>query len=254
MDLNYKAFGQGEPIIILHGLFGTLDNWQTVGKQLAEHYSVFLIDQRNHGRSPHTDKIDYPSMAQDLYQFMETQWVYKAYIMGHSMGGKTAMQFALNHPDMVEKLIVVDIAPKAYKGGHQDIFDALTSLDLEKIESRSEADEILKAQIEDTGIRQFLLKNLTRNKEGGYQWKMNLPILVQDYPKLLAEPHAETPFEKPSLFIRGGKSEYILEEDTVLIHELFPEASIKTVPEAGHWVHAEAPDHLMKLVTEFLKT
>ena len=148
MELNYKEFGQGDPILILHGLFGTLDNWQTIAKQLATNYSVFIIDQRNHGRSPHMDELDYPLMAEDLYQFMETHWIYKAYIIGHSMGGKTAMQFALNYPDMVEKLVVVDIAPKTYEAGHQTIFEALFSLDLEKIESRKEADEVLQKKID----------------------------------------------------------------------------------------------------------
>lgn len=122
MELNYKEFGQGDPLIILHGLFGTLDNWQTIAKKLAKHYSVYLIDQRNHGRSPHHDEFDYVVMAEDLHEFMESQWIYKAHILGHSMGGKTAMQFAMEYPDMIDQLIIIDIAPKKYQGGHQLIF------------------------------------------------------------------------------------------------------------------------------------
>ncbi|MEL6845484.1 MAG: alpha/beta fold hydrolase, partial [Bacteroidota bacterium] len=152
MQLNFKTFGQGDPIIILHGLFGTLDNWQTIARQLAEQYSVYILDQRNHGRSPHVDAISYPLMAEDLVQFMESQWIYKASIIGHSMGGKTAMQFACDNPDMVEKLIVVDIAPKTYAGNHELIFDALLSLDMDGLTSRKQADELLEQKVTDFGV------------------------------------------------------------------------------------------------------
>jgi len=158
MELNYKSFGQGPPLLILHGLFGTLDNWQTLGKRWAENFTVFLVDQRNHGRSPHLPEHNYPVMAEDLKAFMEANWMYEAHIMGHSMGGKTAMQFALNYPDMVDKLIVVDIAPKPYVGGHEAIVEALNALPLAKIESRSQADAFLAERIADFGVRQFLLK------------------------------------------------------------------------------------------------
>ena len=142
--LNYKTFGQGEPIIILHGLFGMLDNWQTIGKQLAEQYSVYLIDQRNHGRSSHTGSISYAEMADDLAAFMEEHWIHKAHIIGHSMGGKTAMQFALHYPDMVDTLIIIDITPKRYSGGHQAIFDALFALDIDAVTDRQMAEDHLR--------------------------------------------------------------------------------------------------------------
>ncbi len=252
MKLNYKSFGEGYPIIILHGLFGTLDNWQTIAKKLAANYSVYIIDQRNHGRSPHNDRFDYVTMAEDLQAFMESQWIYEAHIIGHSMGGKTAMQFALTYPDLVNQLVVVDIAPKAYKGGHQAIFDALFSLDLSVIKNRKQADAALLEQIPDFGVRQFLLKNLTNDKKGGYKWKMNLPVIYKNYEQILAAIASEDIFDKPSLFIRGGASNYIEEEDMKQIKSLFPAAELATVEKAGHWVHAAAPIDLLTLINNFL--
>ncbi|TAK43495.1 MAG: alpha/beta fold hydrolase [Saprospiraceae bacterium] len=251
MELNYKEFGQGEPIIILHGLFGTLDNWQTIAKQLADEYSVFIIDQRNHGRSPHVDVHDYCHMVEDLREFMESHWIYNAHLIGHSMGGKTAMQFALEHPAMVNKLVVVDIAPKAYSSAHSDIFEALMSLHPEKIKDRNEANELLSQKIDSEPVRQFLLKNLSRRKNGGYELKMNLPVLYEHYDDILAAVEGE-PFLKPTLFIRGGRSHHIEAGDGILIHQLFPDATIETIENAGHWVHAEQPAELLRLVREFL--
>ena len=252
MTLNFKAFGQGDPIIILHGLFGTLDNWQTIGKKLAEHYMVYLVDQRNHGRSPHHPDFNYALMAEDLRTFMESQWIYKAHLIGHSMGGKTVMQFAMDFPDMIDRLIVVDIAPKAYAGGHQAIFDALKQLDLGSIEHRKEADEALAKNIEQYGVRQFLLKNLSREKAGGYRWKMNLPAIQQHYQAILDTIPLSEAFEEKSLFIRGSQSNYIMDEDWPTVLSYFPNAHLATVEGSGHWVHAEAPAELLKLVSDFL--
>lgn len=253
MELNFKEFGQGDPIIILHGLFGTSDNWQTIAKQLAKEYSVFIIDQRNHGRSPHADEFNYQVMAEDLKEFMEQRWIYNARIIGHSMGGKTAMQFALEYPDMVEKLVIVDIANQTYKGGHEVIFDALLSLDLEKITNRKEADELLKPKIEDFGVRQFLLKNLTRNKENKYEWKMNLPIIYKNYNSILDSLEGEEPFEEATLFIKGGLSKYISDENFKTTQILFPHSKLETIENVGHWVHAEAPKELLQILNSFLK-
>ena len=252
MNLNFKSFGEGYPIIILHGLFGTLDNWQTIAKQLAENYSVYLVDQRNHGRSPHHDSFDYQVMAEDLQQFMENNWLYEAHIIGHSMGGKTAMQFALEYPDMISKLVVVDIAPKKYEAGHQEIFDALFSVDLSLIKQRKEADVQLSKKISDLGVRQFLLKNLTRDKQGGYQWKMNLPVIYKNYYHILAKIESDTVFNKPTLFIRGEQSNYINPSNFKVTKEIFSNADLVTVENAGHWVHAEAPNELIRLVKQFL--
>ena len=252
--LNYKEFGQGEPLIILHGLFGTSDNWQTIAKQFAKNYTVFALDQRNHGRSPHADKFDYKVMAEDLKDFMEQQWIYSARIIGHSMGGKTAMQFALDYPDMVEKLVIVDIANQDYKGGHEAIFKALFSLDLDKIESRKEADAILKNQIEDFGIRQFLLKNLSRNKNDSYEWKMNLPVIYKNYKTILDSVEgSEAVFEGDTLFIKGGLSSYINEENFKVTKTFFPNAKLKTIENVGHWVHAQDPKKLLEIVGRFLQ-
>lgn len=253
MELNYKSFGEGYPIIILHGLFGTLDNWQTIAKKLAANYSVYIIDQRNHGRSPHDDTFDYAAMAEDLQAFMESQWIYEAHIIGHSMGGKTAMQFALTYPDLVNQLVVVDIAPKAYEGGHQAIFEALFSLDVSTIANRKEADAALLDKIPDLGVRQFLLKNLTNDKKGGYKWKMNLPVIYKNYEQILGALESQETFDNPTLFIRGGQSDYIQKEDLSRIKTFFPAAELATVAEAGHWVHAAAPTALLTIVNAFLQ-
>ena len=252
MELNYKQFGQGEPIIILHGLFGTLDNWQTIAKQLAKHYMVYIIDQRNHGKSPHSDAFSYQILADDLKHFMEQQFMYKATIIGHSMGGKTAMRFALDYPDMVEKLVIVDIAPKAYKGGHETIFKAMFGLDLDTLTDRKAIDEQLKINIPEDGVRLFLMKNLSREKDGRYRWKMNLPVLYAAYQEILSDIQSEETFDKTTLFIRGENSKYIKDDDVLDIQDLFPMMQLQTVENAGHWVHAENPKSFFdKLMTFF---
>jgi len=253
MKLNYKEFGQGDPIIILHGLFGTSDNWQTLAKKLAENYSVYIIDQRNHGRSPHDDEFNYKVMAEDLKEFMENHWIYSARIIGHSMGGKTAMQLATDYPDMVEKLVVVDIANETYEGGHEIIFNALLDLDLKKTESRKEANAFLQSQIEDFGVRQFLLKNLTRNKEGRYVWKMNLPVIHENYQAILSKIDVDEVFEGATLFVKGGLSEYITETNFESTKDYFPNAKLETIKNVGHWVHAEAPKELLEILEKFLE-
>jgi pimeloyl-ACP methyl ester carboxylesterase len=252
LQLKYKTFGQGEPVIILHGLFGTADNWQTIGKRLSEQYSVFLPDQRNHGRSPHDPDMNYELMADDLLHFMESNWMFKARIVGHSMGGKTAMKFALKYPDMVEKLVVVDIAPKAYTGGHQEIFEAMLSLDLDAISSRDEAEAQLARRIQDEAVRLFLLKNMSRSSKGGYQWKMNLPVIYEHYQEILSRIDGDTPFEGETLFVRGGRSNYIADSDMPDILRLFPSARLETIPTAGHWIHADAPDEFCEYLHHFL--
>lgn len=252
MELNYKSFGQGEPIIILHGLFGTLDNWQTVAKALADDYLVFIVDQRNHGRSPHLDDMSYPLLAEDLRAFMEAHWIYRAHIVGHSMGGKTAMQFALLYPDMADKLAVIDMAPKQYPGGHEPIIQALLDLDIDRVENRQDAEEFLAGRIETPAVVQFLTKNITRNHAGRYSWKMNLSAIHRNYPAILRAVEAEAPYEGPALFLRGGRSSYVLPQDEPDIKALFPQARIETVEGAGHWVHAEAPDVVIEKLRAFL--
>lgn len=254
MELNYKSFGQGEPLIIMHGLFGSLDNWQTLAKKFGEHFQVFTVDLRNHGRSPHAEEMNYALMARDIAGFMTAQGLPEAHILGHSMGGKVAMQFAIDFPSLTKKLMVVDISPSTYSGGHHEIFEALFALNLEEIESRKDADEQLQSGIPEFGVRQFLLKNLTRSKEGGYVWKMNLQVIYDHYLDILAPIQSPEAYEGPCLFVKGGKSGYITEAHEPKIKALFPNCRIETIAEAGHWVHAEQPQQLLDVVTSFLNT
>lgn len=248
-QLNSKIIGQGEPIIMLHGLFGMLDNWQTMAKRLADSgFMVILIDQRDHGRSEHTHQFSYDLLADDLLHFMENNWIHKSIILGHSMGGKTALRFAAEHESMVSSLIVVDIGIKQYAGGHQEVFDALLSIDLNTLSSREMAEELLQSRLNDYGTVQFLMKNLSRKKEGGFAWKMNLHLLYKEYRNILASVEFSHPVHVPSWFIRGQKSDYILDSDIPEIKNALPEASFVTIPGAGHWVHADKPDELFEAI------
>ncbi len=251
MELYYREFGQGTPVVILHGLFGFSDNWQTLAKALSEDHLVITPDLRNHGRSPHTSTHSYSEMAEDLRTFLDGHGIYATALIGHSMGGKVAMQFALEHPDRVERLVVVDIAPGAAESNHEDIFEALLSLNINELKTREEADAILRQRIPEANIRQFLLKNLTRNPDGSFVWKMNLPVLWTHYADILAPVQGE-PFDKPTLFVRGSRSKYIQDDDLPLIHALFPQARVETIEGAGHWVHADKPQELLALLRAFL--
>lgn len=251
VNLHAKQFGAGFPLIVLHGLFGMLDNWMTVATTLADDYQIFLLDLRNHGRSPHSSEMDLQLMAADVQVFMEDNWLYEAYLVGHSLGGKVAMQLAIDHPDLIKKLVVVDIAPKEYPPGHDEIFDALQRLDLGQAKSRKDLDEQLAQYLDEVDVRQFLLKNVKRTKEGGFAWRMNLEVIIDQYPELTANVLAEGAFQGPSLFVRGGKSRYILDSDIEAIRQYFPAAQIETVEKAGHWVHAEAPAETTDLLRTF---
>ncbi len=252
MKLNFKTFGEGQPLFILHGLFGSLDNWQTLGKQLAENHKVYLIDLRNHGKSPHSQDFSYQDMAQDIAELIQDEQLDKVSIIGHSMGGKTTMTFAVEYPHYLDKLIVVDIAPKRYAPHHDEIIKALYSLNLTSISSRREADEEMKKVISNDGTRLFLLKNLNREKKGGYSWKMNLDMLTENIEKVIDVTEIPFPIPLQALFIRGGNSGYILDSDFERIESLFPNSEIATINNAGHWVHAEKPQELMSLITDFL--
>jgi esterase len=252
ITLNYKEFGQGQPVIILHGLFGMLDNWQTIGRQLGDSFNVYIIDQRNHGKSPHAEAFSYPILADDLQHFMESNWIYQAHIIGHSMGGKTAMQFAMQYPDMVKSLHVIDIAPKKYTGGHELIIDTLNAIDLTKIQDRKEAETFMLQRIPDFGTRQFLLKNLTRNEiNGNFEWKMNLAVLQREYDNIL-DNITEGVFEGETHFYRGANSDYIQAGDIEAMKQKFPTMTVDTIENAGHWVHAEQPKALYQLLQHYL--
>ena len=254
MELHYNAYGEGgRPLLILHGLLGASGNWHTLGsKAFGERFRVFAIDQRNHGRSPHSDAVGYDAMAGDLDGFMEQHGLTSAYLLGHSMGGKTAMHFALTRPEKVDKLVVADIAPKAYPPHHTELFEALRSLDLSSYSSRKEIDTALARRIRSYPVRQFLLKNLQHVADGGYRWQMNLEALYASYDQINQAVEAGRPFEKPALFVRGGKSDYVTDDDEADIRKLFPNAEIVTIPKAGHWVHAEAPEAFAEVVIGFL--
>jgi pimeloyl-ACP methyl ester carboxylesterase len=229
-----------------------LDNWQTIAKQLGEHFTVFILDQRNHGRSPHLPSHNYLELAEDLKNFMESHWMYTAHIVGHSMGGKVAMQFALEYPDMVEKLVILDIAPKSYRGGHEALIASLNSLDLSTLTDRKEAEAHLMKTIPEAGVRQFLLKNLSRNADGHYEWKMNLPVLTDFYDEILENIQKNDTYEGETLFLRGGDSNYIQENEEALLQECFPKARLQTIANAGHWLHADQPKEVTEQLIKFL--
>jgi len=253
MELYHKVFGSGTPLLILHGLFGSSDNWQTLGKRFAEHHTVILMDLRNHGRSPHRPRHTYPEMAEDLEAFLDERHIHQCSILGHSMGGKAAMQAALFYPERIEKLVVVDMAPRAYSGGHEVIFQAMRGLPIGNLSSRKEAEARLLEQIPEKGIVRFLMKNLSRSQHNGFEWKFNLDVLYRDYSAILAAvEETGEPFTGETLFIGGGRSDYIQAEDEEEIKRLFPLAKISRIPEAGHWVHAEQPDLLYRQVRAFL--
>jgi pimeloyl-ACP methyl ester carboxylesterase len=252
MRLHYVTLGSGPPLIILHGLFGSGDNWQRVAGRLAAKHEVFLLDQRNHGLSPHTTLMDYSMMAEDVAEFMRDHGQNHATLLGHSMGGKTAMQLALDHPELVERLIVVDIAPRAYSATHREILDALLSLDPTVFANRQQMEAALAPAIPDLGVRRFLLKSVARRADGKFEWKLNLPALSNNYSALGQGVSGTRPFAGPALFVAGEKSKYIRESDWTAIRQLFPRAEGKTVGGAGHWVHADAPDAFLKTVEEFL--
>ena len=252
MQLRFKEIGHGEPLLLLHGLFGQADNWFGVAPKLAEKFHVLMPDLRNHGHSPHHPEMDYPLMAADVEKFLTSQNIESAHVIGHSMGGKVAMQFALDFPGRVKKLIVVDMAPRAYKRIHEPIFAALLALDLDSFQTRQQIEEALAPEIPSLNLRRFLLKNLGRDDRGKFFWKMNVRGVSENYSRLGELVAAKNPFGHPTLFISGGVSDYVAADDETRILELFPSASIKTIAAASHWVHADAPEEFVRLVLEFL--
>ncbi len=250
MKLAFKKMGSGKPMIILHGLFGSSDNWQTLGRKFAEDFEVYLVDQRNHGHSPHSDVFSYDVMAQDLKSFCVDEGIQKAIIIGHSMGGKTAMRFAQLFPEKVEKLIVVDIGVKAYESDHEDILAAFHALDLPALESRSEAEKGIKNLIPDFGVRQFILKNLYRRSKTEFAWRVNFKVLEAKMDEIL-KALPEKPVSVPTLFIAGAKSNYIKPADYSEIRKTFTEAEFAELP-TGHWVHAQDPEGFYTKVKNFV--
>ncbi len=268
MNLFYREKGSGDrTIIIVHGLYGASDNWLSVANDLEVDFRIVLIDQRNHGRSPHSDEHTYETMANDLLELMKKLQIKRAVLIGHSMGGKTVMRFSLDHPEMVEKLIVVDIAPKSYgsfsnyaevTADHNKIIDALSSTDLTQYKNRKEIDKALKPAFPSQTLRAFMMKNLKHHKDGHFSWKVNFKALKNNLEEIMngfSNLKKESETKAPeAIFIKGEKSPYIQEDDTMVINKFFPGSQIVTIPDAGHWVHAEKQDLFVKTVKYFLDT
>lgn len=250
MKLHHRELGSGQPMIILHGLFGFSDNWQTHAKKFAEYYRVILVDLRNHGHSDWSDEFSYELMAKDLKELCDDLGLKNILLIGHSMGGKVAMLFAQKHKELLDKLVVVDIGIKAYPMHHQHILAGMHAVNLETIKVRSEAEAILKQHIDSDGVRQFLLKNLYWKEKGQLAWRMNLSILEREMENILSM-LTEKEVMLPTLFIRGELSNYILDEDIEQLEDQFPDSEIVTIKNAGHWVHAEAPEEFVDVVLGF---
>lgn len=255
MELYSKIMGSGEPLIILHGFLGMSDNWKTLGKKYADSgLEVHLLDQRNHGRSGWDPQFDYPTMAADLLEYMNKKGLPAANILGHSMGGKTAMEFACRHASRVTKLLVADIAPKYYPPHHKQILDALNALPLERMESRTEADEFLAGGIPEWGVRQFLLKNLYWENPKKLGFRFNLKVLSNSMEAIGATLPENAVYNGAVLFLRGGNSDYIQDSDAPLLKKHFPGYRLETISKTGHWLHAEQPDTFFEKSIAFIKS
>lgn len=252
MKLFFRQQGQGKPLIILHGLLGSSDNWHSLGKLFAESFSVYILDQRNHGQSPHSDEFNYKVLTEDLEAFIHENKIEKPHIIGHSMGGKTAMNFAVKNPSSVDKLIVVDIVPKKYVVRHDLLIEGMKAVPLEEITTRVEAEVALAGYEPDPVVRQFLLKNLSRDSEGKFFWKVNLPAIDKHLQETGDGMMYKGTFGGPTLFINGKRSDYYNEGDDVSIKKIFPKADITSL-DTGHWVQAEKPQEFSQVVLQFLK-
>lgn len=250
MKLNYRILGEGQPFIILHGLFGSADNWQTHAKKLAEYYQVILVDLRNHGHSEWSEDFSYPIMAADVQELVLELDLKKAILLGHSMGGKVAMHYAQQHSERLEKVIIVDMGIKSYPLHHQDILAGLNRIDLTTTTTRGGVEQQLLPFVPIDGTRQFLLKNLYWKEKGQLAWRMNFKVLESKMDDILsAIPNGEVLL--PTLFIRGALSNYIIDEDLSDIEDQFPDSYFETIDNAGHWVHAEAPEEFIQTVLGF---
>ena len=250
--LHSKVFGEGKALVILHGLFGMLDNWQGLAKQFGQFFETHIVDQRNHGKSFHAEAHNYELMCADLMNYLDVRGLDKVSLLGHSMGGKTAMMFAAKFPERVEKLVVVDIAPKYYAPHHQEILAGLNAVENAKVQSRKEADKLLSQHFSELGIRQFLLKNLYWRTKEDLAFKFNLDVLSKEIQNVGEAIFDTAVFTQPTLFIDGETSNYILEEDVELIEQHFPDAEIIEIANSGHWVHTENPEDFFEEVTRFL--
>lgn len=253
--LHSTIIGEGDPLIILHGFLGMSDNWKTLGIQYAKNgYEVHLVDQRNHGKSFWDDEFNYTILAEDLKRYLEYHGLSEVRILGHSMGGKTAMTFACAYPEYVTQLLVADIAPKFYPPHHQYIIDALTALPIDEINSRNQADFLLAEHLHDWGIRQFLLKSLHWIEKGRLAFRFNLAILSERMEEIGEGIGSTDSYEGPTLFLRGSRSEYIHTDDLTEIKRHFPKAHLETIDDSGHWLHAENPVQFLEKTIQFMNS
>ncbi len=254
LPLHHQIIGEGPPLIVLHGLFGSGTNWRSFARSMADSRQLHLLDLRNHGRSPHDDEMSYPGMVADMFAYMDQRSLRTATLLGHSMGGKVAMLAALQAPERVSALVVVDIAPVATGQDHAPYIQAMQSIDLEDLTRRESASEILSDAVPDAGLRQFLLQNLERDVSG-FRWRLNLPALAANMSALTGFPlqQGKELYCGPALFVRGGKSDYVPKSHYDMIRKHFPAAEIRTVGGAGHWPHSEKPQDFAQAVIPFLE-
>ena len=252
--LNYQQLGQGDHIVLIHGLFGSLENLNMVAKNLSQHYCVTSVDVRNHGSSFHQEGMNYTDLAQDVVNLLDALSIESCHVLGHSMGGKIAMQIALTSPQRVNKLLIADIAPVEYPAHHLTIIKGLQSIDLTQVKKRKDADNQLANYVDEIGVRQFLLRNIATNDQGLFQFKCNLNNIEQGYQQIMKAHDTQhgQQFNGKALFIKGGNSDYIKAEHQNIITELFPNAKAKIIQGAGHWLHAEKTIAFNKVVLDFL--
>jgi len=254
MKLFFRKFGEGQPVVILHGVFGLSDNWVTIGKRLAGNFEVFIPDMRNHGQSPHSAAFSYDAMADDLAEFLEDHALVNPILIGHSMGGKVVMKFALDFPTKPEKIVVIDISPRAYpvRQSHVQLMQAMLSVDFDTARSRREVEDQLSRLIREQKIRNIVLKNLYHINKDTLGWRLNLEVINEHTEELYAGIGSPYTFKKPALFVRGALSDYVTGEDVDLIRKNFPQAEFVTLEGASHWVHADVPGLLCRSLSNFL--
>lgn len=251
MPLHVKQAGTGKPVVLIHGLFGSLENLGAIARQLAENFCVYSVDLPNHGRSPHSDDTSLAHMSELVYHWLQRQSFSQCSLVGHSLGGKVAMELALTYPDRFDKLAVLDISPVKYQPHHNSVFAGLLGLEPDKLKNRSEADAYLAQHIREPAVRSFLLKNLVK-QEQGYGWRMNLTTLHNSYERLIAGNREGAVFNGATLFLKGSRSDYIDASHEQAIRSRFPQAQLKIVSDTGHWLHAEKPDLVARLLRRFL--
>lgn len=251
MKLYSRVFGEGQPLLIIHGLFGMSDNWQSLAKMYADYFEVHLIDQRNHGRSPHAYEFSYHDLSNDLCEYIKDNSLENVIIIGHSLGGKTAMQFAVSYPELLSKLIVVDISPRFYPIHHDKIIEGLKVLDFSTLKSRSQADAVLSEYIDESDVRQFLLKSMYWKDKGKLDFRFNLDSISQNIANVGEAMQENLLCSIPTLFVKGGNSNYIGDDDEDLIFKHFSDAEIETIADVGHWLHAEKPQEFFEMTVRF---